>query len=85
MSGMAGSEQRVMVILPDNTALCFSAIEHDPATRPAKTPWPMAPSPQARVRKFLQSLIPQVSKVSPVEAVLQSSGRRLKLISPPVH
>lgn len=85
MSAMAGSEHRVMVILPDNTALCFSAVEHDPATRAPKRPWPVAPSPQNRFGKFLKSLLPQVAKVSPVEAMLES-GRRLKLIAPPaVH
>jgi hypothetical protein len=85
MSGMGVAEHRVMVILPDNTALCFSAIEHNPAKRAAKRPWPVAPSPKARVGKFLKSLLPHVSKVSPVEAMLQS-GRRLKLMTPPaVH
>lgn len=87
---MAGSEHRVMVILPDNTALCFSAIEHNPARKAPSTkgpgatkrPWPVAPSRQSRFGKFLKSLLPHVSKVSPVEAMLES-GRRLKLIAPP--
>lgn len=93
MNGMAGSEHRVMVILPDNTALCFSAIEHDPAPKNSshsgsggpKHPWRAAPKPESRVAKFLKSLFPHVSRVSPVEAMLES-GRRLKLIAPPaVH
>jgi hypothetical protein len=59
MRALEHSEQRVMVILADNTALCFSTTEDRPQPRRApRAPWPKPPSRRARVGKFLKSFLP---------------------------
>lgn len=72
----AGKEQFV-IILPDNTALCFTA-----ARLPARERGRPPRNRGDRMRAFVKSFLPEVVKVDPVDAVLQS-GRRVVMVAPP--
>jgi hypothetical protein len=67
------AENRVLIILADDTALCF--------TDEAQAMQEVAQRRVARLGAFIKSFLPKVSKVAPVEAVLQ--GRRVAIIAPP--
>ena len=79
MKTQTPQSEPLVLILSDNTALCFTATESE-ASEKIEEP-ETAPTPSEHIKNFFKSFMPKVSRVTPVPTRLPS-GRRLNILAP---
>lgn len=76
MSAQPERQKPLVLILPDNTALCFDAMERrhaEAASRPV--------DPAKRIAAFVKSFLPKISRVNPINAEMPG-GQRVRFHAP---